>query len=168
VNPGRIAIRALVAFAFALLLVRISGKRTVGQASPFDFTIAIILGDLFDDLLWAEVAASQFFVAMGSIFFAAAIVEVGSARSRRFFLLVNGIPSIVLRNGSADRRALRRDQLSVADLEHLLRQDGIGRDGWGDVGLGVLEHDHHLSVIRRRDAEPVPRKEADSVRAVET
>jgi uncharacterized membrane protein YcaP (DUF421 family) len=58
--------------------------------------------------------------------------------------------------------------LSVADLEHLLRQDGIGRDGWGDVGLGVLEHDHHLSVIRRRDAEPVPRKEADSVWAVET
>lgn len=159
----RIAVRAIFAYLFALLLVRISGKRTVGQASPFDFTIAVIVGDLFDDLLWAEVGASQFVAAMGALFFAAAVVEVASSRSARVYFFVNGLPRIVLRDGAVDVRALRRDQLSDADLAHLLRLEGIGRGEWETVRLGVMEHDHHLSVLRHRSAAPVPRKDVSAV-----
>lgn len=42
---------------------RLSGKRAVKQASVFDFTMALALGDLIDDVLWAEVAAAQFVTA---------------------------------------------------------------------------------------------------------
>ena len=159
----RIAVRAIVAYLFALLLVRISGKRTVGQASPFDFTIAVVVGDLFDDVLWAEIAASQFVAAMGAIFLAAAIVEVASSRSARVYFLVNGTPRILLRDGSVDRRELRGSQLSIADLAHLLRLDGIGRDEWDTIRLGVMEHDHHLSALRHPWAEPIQRKDASAV-----
>jgi uncharacterized membrane protein YcaP (DUF421 family) len=48
-----------------LVIVRVSGKRTVKQGSPFDFTVALVLGDIFDDAVWAEVAMSQFVVACG-------------------------------------------------------------------------------------------------------
>jgi uncharacterized membrane protein YcaP (DUF421 family) len=64
-DPLRIAIRAVFAFVTLLVLIRLSGKRGVKQANVFDFTVAILLGDLVDDLLWAEVAASQFVVAAG-------------------------------------------------------------------------------------------------------
>jgi uncharacterized membrane protein YcaP (DUF421 family) len=64
-DPLRIAVRAAFAFLVLLVLVRVSGKRTVKQGSPFDFTVALILGDMFDDAVWAEVAMSQFVVASG-------------------------------------------------------------------------------------------------------
>jgi uncharacterized membrane protein YcaP (DUF421 family) len=70
VDPLRIAIRVVFAYLVLLALVRSSGKRTVKQGSPFDFTIALILGDMFDDAIWAEVAVSQFVVACGMLLIA--------------------------------------------------------------------------------------------------
>jgi uncharacterized membrane protein YcaP (DUF421 family) len=64
-DPLRIAVRALFAFVVLLVLIRVSGKRTVKQGSPFDFTLALIIGDMVDDAVWAEVAMSQFVVACG-------------------------------------------------------------------------------------------------------
>jgi uncharacterized membrane protein YcaP (DUF421 family) len=64
-DPLRIVLRVVVVFVVLLVLVRMSGKRTVRQGSPFDFAIALILGDMVDDAIWAEVAASQFIVACG-------------------------------------------------------------------------------------------------------
>jgi uncharacterized membrane protein YcaP (DUF421 family) len=64
-DPLRIAVRAVFAYVTLLVLVRVSGKRTVKQGSPFDFTIALVLGDIFDDAVWAEVPMSEFVVAAG-------------------------------------------------------------------------------------------------------
>ena len=85
-DPLRIAIRAAFAFLVLLALVRCSGKRTVKQGSPFDFTVALILGDMVDDLVFAEVAASQFAVACGTLVMVHVTVDLlrfrlGSVRS---------------------------------------------------------------------------------------
>jgi uncharacterized membrane protein YcaP (DUF421 family) len=66
-DPLRIVFRALIAFITLLALVRASGKRTVKQGTPFDFTIAVILGDMVDDAVWAEVPLSQFVVASSAL-----------------------------------------------------------------------------------------------------
>jgi uncharacterized membrane protein YcaP (DUF421 family) len=62
-DPFRIIVRVLIAYSFMLLLLRICGKRTVRHATAFDFVLSLIVGDLVDDLLWAEVSAAKFFVA---------------------------------------------------------------------------------------------------------
>lgn len=161
----RIAVRAVLTYVFALILVRIAGKRVVAQATPFDFTIALVLGDLFDDFFWAEVPASQFIVATGSIFLPAAVVELASCRSGRFYDLVNGLPRVVLREGKPESDAMRREQISRADLEHLLRLDRIDKERSKTVRLGILEHDHHLSVILEPWAEAATRRDAPKVAA---
>lgn len=66
-DPLRIIIRVVFAYVVLLVLIRVSGKRTVKQGSPFDFTVALIIGDIIDDLLWAEVPAAQFVVAAGML-----------------------------------------------------------------------------------------------------
>ena len=68
-DPLRIVVRVVFAYVVLLVLVRVSGKRTVKQGSPFDFTVALILGDLVDDVLWAEVNASLFVIAAGMLMF---------------------------------------------------------------------------------------------------
>jgi uncharacterized membrane protein YcaP (DUF421 family) len=68
-DPLRIAVRAVFAYAFALVLARIAGHRTVKQLDVTSFVVTVVMGDLFDDFFWAEVAASQFVVALSSLFF---------------------------------------------------------------------------------------------------
>ena len=64
---SHIVARVVFAYVVLLVMVRVSGKRTVRHASPFDFTLSLVLGDMVDDLLWAEVDASVFVVAVGAL-----------------------------------------------------------------------------------------------------
>jgi uncharacterized membrane protein YcaP (DUF421 family) len=79
-DPLRIAVRAVFVFVTLLALVRCSGKRTVKQGSPFDFTVALILGDVADDAVFAEVALSQFAIAAGTLLVAHAIMDIARLR----------------------------------------------------------------------------------------
>ena len=67
-DPLRLVIRILFAYLVSLVLVRISGHREVQQVDVHSFIVALIVGDLFDDLFWQEVPAAQFVVAVGSLF----------------------------------------------------------------------------------------------------
>jgi uncharacterized membrane protein YcaP (DUF421 family) len=160
---GEIAVRALVAYVYLLLMIRLSGKRVVGQATPFDLVIGLILGDLIDDCLWAEVPASQFVVAVGAILFCDAVVKVASCRSRRVFLAINGRPTILLEDGKEDREAMGREQLSEADLDHLVRLRGLDRTRWKEIRRALMELDHHLSVLRHRFAIPAQKRDAPAL-----
>ena len=64
-DPLRIIVRCVFAYVVLLLFIRLSGKRSVKHASTFDFVLALIMGDMIDDFLWAEVAASTFVLASG-------------------------------------------------------------------------------------------------------
>lgn len=159
---GRIAVRALVAYVYLLFMTRAGGKRLLSEATPFDFVVSIIIGDLIDDALWAEASIAQFAAAVASIFACDAITTIGARHSRRFHRLVNGVSSIVLRDGVEDRDQLRREQLNEGDLAHLLRHHAIEK--WKEVRLGIVESNHDLSVLRQHWAEPATRADADSVR----
>lgn len=80
-DPLRIAARVVFAYAVLMVMVRISGKRMVRHASPFDFTLSLILGDMVDDLLWAEVDASVFVVAAGMLVMIHICVELLQLRT---------------------------------------------------------------------------------------
>lgn len=156
-NVGRIAVRALVVYLYLMATTRASGKRIVSQATPFDFIVALILGDLIDDALWAEVGMAKFAVAVGSILLCDAIVKIAAFRSLGFFHLVNGHSRALLRDGREDRDELRRQQLNEGDLAHLLRREGI--EDWDDVHLALLERGHELSVVLRPGAEPAAKED---------
>ena len=66
-DPLRLVARTAFAFVFIFVLVRVSGQRTVKQGDAASFVVAIIIGDMFDDLIWAEVAASQFVIGVGTL-----------------------------------------------------------------------------------------------------
>lgn len=67
-EPLQIVVRVVFGYAFALTLTRISGHRSIKHLDASSFVIAIVMGDMFDDLVWAEVPASQFVVALSSVF----------------------------------------------------------------------------------------------------
>ena len=64
-DPLRILARVLFAYVTLLIMMRAGGKRLVRHASPLDFALSVVLGDMIDDLLWAEVDTSVFVVGAG-------------------------------------------------------------------------------------------------------
>jgi len=157
VSLGGIAVRAIVAYVYLLIMTRVSGKRVIGQASAFDFIVALILGDLVDNAVWGEVTMAKFAGGVGSVLCCDALVKLGSFHSMRFFHLVNGYPEVVLRDGVEDLQQLRRNQLNEGDLRHLTRQQDA--HDWTEVHLGILERGSVLSVICKPEAEPATKED---------
>ena len=67
-DPLRIIVRVVFAYVLVLAFTRISGHRTMRQNDLPSFVIAVVIGDLFDDVIWAEVPVSQFAVAVATLF----------------------------------------------------------------------------------------------------
>jgi uncharacterized membrane protein YcaP (DUF421 family) len=76
----RIVVRALLVYVFALAIIRIAGKRTVGQTDLSSFVVVLVIGDMFDDMLWAEVPAAQFVVGVGALVLTHVAVGLGLFR----------------------------------------------------------------------------------------
>ena len=75
-DPLRIIVRVVFVYVALLVFIRLTGKTTVKHSSPFDFVVALILGDLIDDAIWAEVNTSVFLVATGTLFFVHAAFDL--------------------------------------------------------------------------------------------
>ena len=80
-NPLRLIVRAAFAFVFIFVLLRVSGERTVKKGDLASFVVALIVGDMFDDLIWAEIAATQFVVGVGTLVFVHFLVAEAGFRS---------------------------------------------------------------------------------------
>jgi uncharacterized membrane protein YcaP (DUF421 family) len=160
VEPHRIAVRAVFAYVVLLALLRASGKRTVAQGTAFDFVLALVLGDMVDDLVWAEVSAARFTVGAGMLTLAHTFVSVAAGLSERFDRLIAGTPAVALANGSPRRDALRAERMNLHELGRMLRQEGVPDEGWRDVRRVYVEVSGRAAVLREPWAEAPQRKDA--------
>jgi uncharacterized membrane protein YcaP (DUF421 family) len=78
-----IATRGLFAYVMLLVLVRAGGKRLLRHATPFDFTLALVLGDMVDDLVFGEIAAITFVTAAGVLVLMHLSIDRGRIRLGR-------------------------------------------------------------------------------------
>lgn len=75
-DPLRLVVRIVFTYLVALAFVRITGNREVKQTDVHTFIVALIIGDLFDDVIWLEIPASQFVVAVASLFLVHAVASL--------------------------------------------------------------------------------------------
>lgn len=161
----KILLRVVFAYIFILILLRLSGKREVARATSFDFVLALILGDLFDDLFWAEVPASQFVVAAGTLVFLQVFIAVGSRISESFSRIVGFRDEVFMRDGRLIQPAMRRAQISERDAEMLLRrQAGITRERWTEVKTARIEQNGKPSVVKHEWAKEAQKKDRNDLR----
>jgi len=160
----KIAVRALFAYVVLLALMRVSGKRLVSEASARDFVVAIIIGDLIDDLLWAEVGAARFAAATGGIIVSGMLVALATYASAAAASVLEGQPKLVLREGALVRRGMRAERLNEKSLAAMLRLHGLERERWAEVEHARLEDSGELSVMPREEARPAQRRDRERVR----
>jgi uncharacterized membrane protein YcaP (DUF421 family) len=77
----RIIVRVVFGYVFAMVIMRIAGKRTVSRSDASSCVVLIVIGDMFDDLLWGDVPAAQFVIAFGALALAHVTAQLAVFRS---------------------------------------------------------------------------------------
>jgi uncharacterized membrane protein YcaP (DUF421 family) len=141
--------RAVVVYVFLLVLLRLTGKRQVGQMAPFDLVLLLVLSNAVQNSMNGGDNSVT-----GGMILAATLVATNSLvgwlayRSKRLEALIEGRPVIIIHDGRIDAVAMRKCQLTHHELEAALRAAGCG--GPGEVRFAVLENTGKISVIPLR------------------
>ena len=145
-TAGQMAARAAVVFFITLALIRVSGRRSFGQRTPFDATTTVLLGAV---LSRGVVGASPF----GATVAAAAVLVLLhrvfgwlGVRWDGFDVFVNGRERIVVSEGQPNSRALEAALITRRDLDEAIRKK-VGRADMATVKTATLERDGEISLL---------------------
>ena len=145
-----VVIRTGVIYLFVLVGVRLSGKREVGQMTPFDLTLLLLLSNAVQN---AMVGPDNSLV--GGVVAAATLLTLNyfvaelSGANRRFRKFVQGSPTLLVHNGEVISAHMAREHVTVDELERSLREHGISCIP--EVALAVLEVDGSISILKYDD-----------------
>jgi uncharacterized membrane protein YcaP (DUF421 family) len=152
-----IIFRVSVMYVYALALVRLAGKQTLGQLTAMDFVVTLIIGDLFDDVFWAEVPLVQGLVAFAVLVFAHILVTFFSSRSIRFYRLVTSPERLLIEGGRLVQKNLQREWMSQETLMSELRTSGGEHPR--EIKEAWLEPNGQVSVVKDPSGKPLPKKD---------
>jgi uncharacterized membrane protein YcaP (DUF421 family) len=143
-----LAARSAIVFAAVLLLLRIFGKRQVGQMTPFDLTVLLLISEGASNAIRADdnsIGAAVIVIAM--MLAINLLIGFVSARSKRFDRLVEGSPEVLIRNGRVDYKKLWDVNVSKADLLAALRANSCTSPHQAE--LAVLETNGQITVTKK-------------------
>jgi uncharacterized membrane protein YcaP (DUF421 family) len=151
------ALRALGVYILMLLVIRLLGKRTVGNFAAFDLLVALMLGEVVDEIIYGDVSIAQGVVAIGVV----AAAQYGNSWlsycDHGFDALLEGKPTPIVRDGRMLGDGMRAERLNEKDVMHELRLQGV--DDIEEVKLAMVEVDGVVSVLKHGWAEPVTRRD---------
>ena len=143
-------LRACAIYVLVMVLVRVSGKRAVGQFTPFDLVLLILLGNAVqnginggDNSLTGAAIMATTLIALN---YGVAFV---TSRSRHVEKFVEGEPVVLARGGKLFEGVLRRELVSRDDFREALRMNGV--EDVSEVELALLETNGRISVVKKRD-----------------
>jgi uncharacterized membrane protein YcaP (DUF421 family) len=145
-----IVVRATVMFAILYGLLRLLGKRELAEMTPFELVLLVVLGDLIQQgVTHNDFSLTGAALAIGTFAFWALALNWLTFRSRRLEKLLDGEPTILVRDGALLEQAMARNRLTRSELESEMRLAGIAHVA--DVAWGVLETNGKISFIARND-----------------
>lgn len=151
------AARSLALYVLMLIVIRVLGKRTIGNFSAFDLLVALMLGEVVDEIIYADVPFVQGTLAI-LVIAAAKYASSWLAHSSDFLnRLLEGRPTMLVRGGKVIKEGLRTEIMHPLELMASLRLKGI--QDIREIKLAVMEVDGIVSVIKEEWAEPVQKQD---------
>jgi uncharacterized membrane protein YcaP (DUF421 family) len=146
-----LVLRAVIIYVFLLVLLRFTGKRQVGQLSPFDLVLLLVLSNAVqnamsggDNSLMAGIILASVLVLLNSL------VGLVTYKSRRLEALVEGRPEVLIHNGKLFTDVMQRERLTHHELNAALRAAGCS--SVEEVHYAILENNSHISVQLRKNS----------------
>ncbi|MCL6449127.1 MAG: DUF421 domain-containing protein [Armatimonadetes bacterium] len=146
--------RTILIYFIVLIVVRLMGKREIGQLSPFDFVVAIIIAELAAIPMESTgIPLWKAILPMVTLAVLEVLLSYLALHSPFLRKILDGEPQVVIKNGQILKKELRKARYNLNDLLAQLREKGIVNVC--DVEFGVLETSGKLSVIPKSQKRPV-------------
>ncbi len=143
---GRVLLVGPLAYLTLLLMLRVSGKRTLSKLNAFDFIVTVALGSvLASTLLSKDVALAESVAALAVLIVGQFIITYLSVRSKRFQDFVKGEPTLLYYKQRFLEAQMRRARVTKEEVRAAVRASGQG--SLEQVGAVVLETDGSLSAV---------------------
>lgn len=142
-----IVARASVMFVVLYVLLRIMGKREIGQLTPFELVVMIVLGDLIQQgVTHNDFSLTGAILAISTFAFLAIMMSWITYLFPGAEKLLDGEPRVIVRDGELLKDNLRRDRITQSEVESEMRLAGISR--MSDVAWAILEPQGKISFIK--------------------
>ena len=142
-------VRSVVVYAFLLLILRITGKRQVGQLAPFDLVLLLVLSNAVqnsmnggDNSLVGGLISATTLVALNYA------IGYATFRSKKLESIIEGRPQVLIHNGHLFQDVMAGSKLTHHELEAALRQAGCANIG--DCHSAILENNGSVSVVQKK------------------
>ena len=152
VSAPNLIIRATIVFLSVLILLRISGKRQLGQMSPTEFVAILLISNAVQNAMNGGDNSLAGGLILATVLIAlSALISYLTYRSKVFSSIFEGTPTLLIHKGKILTKNLARERLSTTELKALLRKQGL--HNLADISSAVLEADGTLSVTKRDESD---------------
>ena len=143
---GRVLVVGICAYAGLVLILRISGKRTLSKMNAFDFIVTVALGSTLASLLLSkDVPMAEGMLALALLVALQWVVAWIAVRSAWWRKVIKSEPQLLAFRGELIESALRSERISAEEIHSALRASGIA--SLADVAAVVLETDGTVAVV---------------------
>ncbi len=152
-----LVIRTIILYSFLLIIMRLMGKRQLGQLEPFDLVTALMISELaalpMEDNRMPLISSMIPITTLVVLQIITSIIQLKSEKART---LLNGEPSILIKDGEVDLKELRNQRFNLDDLLEELRLNGYFN--LSDIHYAVLETNGNISIMPKEENTPITPK----------
>lgn len=141
-------VRAIIIYLIVLIVMRLMGKREIGQLQPFELAISIMIADLASiPMTDPGVPIFNGIVPILGLLAMHLVITVLNIKSVRIRKITCGKPTVLVYRGKIDEEALKRERFTISELQERLRVKDVFN--LGDVEFAILETNGEISVIQK-------------------
>ena len=141
-------IRSIILYIIVLVVMRLMGKREIGQLQPFELAISIMIADLASiPMADTGIPITNGIIPILGLLVMHLVISIINIKSIRGREIICGRPSILIYRGKIDEKVLRKERFTVNELEERLRGNNIVNIG--DVEYAILETSGQVTVIQK-------------------
>jgi uncharacterized membrane protein YcaP (DUF421 family) len=141
-----IVLSAVAIYAFLMVVFRISGKRTLAQATPFDLTLLLVISEAVQNVLTGDDRSmTRAFVVVVTLVALDVGLSLLKLRSRRLERALEDVPVVLVSRGRPLQDRMRLSRVDESDVLEAAREMGLER--LDQVRYAVLERDGQISIV---------------------
>jgi uncharacterized membrane protein YcaP (DUF421 family) len=145
VGIGELALRVALVYLAVFLLLRIVGKKHIGELAPFDLVVLLLLSECVQNaLIGDDKSVTGGVIAAAALFGLNQAVGYAAWRSKKAERFLEGTPRILVRHGHVFKDVLAREQITHSELLEALRREGCS--SLANVRYAVLENDGDITI----------------------
>ena len=141
-------VRSILIYLIVLIVMRLMGKREIGQLQPFELVISIMIADLASiPMTNTGVPIFNGIIPILGLLAMHLLITVLNMKSVNIRKITCGKPKILVYRGKIDEEALKKERFTVSELQERFRGKEIFN--LGDVEFAILETNGEISVIQK-------------------